>query len=119
MKLIYRALTYLIIFTSFILVLAYYYIDSKIVAMKRRKSQLSGFYKYWKNVTNQKPNVRLYDLKGPLDPIVSDSIECRFSAEFQQVSVTLCLHEKDKDVVSKALWKNGLWEEHIMSECYF
>ena len=59
-------------------------------------------------------NVRLFDLRSPLEPsILYDSITCRKSA-FYVVETTLCIHPLEKDIwVSSSIWKNGAWEGNM------
>lgn len=102
--------------TAIFFLSSFYYINVKYQGIERRRAQFYSLLKYRKNLNNERPNVRVYDLSKPLDASISESIECRQSGEYQRITVTLCLHDKDRDVVSKALWLNGLWEEHIMSK---
>ena len=114
MRLTRNSYLYLIAVVMVFFVGSFYYMDVRNRAIERRRAKMFGYLKYRKNL-NQPPNVRVYDLQKELDPSISNSIKCRQSGVYQQVTTTLCLHDKEKDVVSKALWKNGLWEEHIMS----
>lgn len=110
------SLLYLIAVTMVFFVGSFYYMDARNHAWERRQAKMLAYQSYRNTlVNNQRPNVRVYDLRKKLDQAVADSLECRKTAEYQTVSTTLCLYDKDKDVVSKALWLNGLWEEHIMS----
>lgn len=115
MKLLQRATIYLILITSSIILIIYYCLQVANENVRKKNSKIQFYLMYKRNQSLEKPNIRIYDLKQPLENSLSDSIDCRQSAQYHQVSVLLCLHDKEKDVVSKALWKNGLWEEHIMS----
>ena len=66
----------------------------------------------------ENPNIRIYDLKKPLDKSISNSIKCRQSAQYHQFSVLLCLHDEKKDLISRFLFESGIWEKHIMSNFY-
>ena len=52
--------------------------------------------KYASSDTIDKPNVNVTDLSKPLIPQLYDDIKCRLSTKFY-VSVTICVHDLDKD----------------------
>ena len=68
-----------------------------------------------------KPNVKIFDLKQPLEPkTVYSPIKCRTSANFYSINTTLCIHDLNRDVfVSEAIWKEGIWEGNTMSKLLF
>lgn len=110
---------YVLIFLgSIAFLLIYYYMDiSNKTELKRKRLRLLGYLKRKRNspILSERPNLRIYDLTKPLKPDIYDSIKCRKSGVYQKVTTTLCLHESVVDIVSKEVWINGLWEEHIMS----
>jgi hypothetical protein len=73
------------------------------------------------NDQDLKPNVKIFDLKKPLEPItVYSPIKCRTSANFYSINTTLCIHDLNRDVfVSEAIWKEGIWEGNTMSILLF
>lgn len=61
--------------------------------------------------------VKLFDLSGAIVPNTTyDQISCRKSALII-VETTLCVHTiKDDVYVSGSIWRDGVWEENILSE---
>lgn len=102
-------IVFLIILTIITFVFIYYSVETS--NSKRIKQRFKLRQNRFKAV---KSKVNIYDLTKKLDSKLSKSIKCRESAEFY-VKTTLCLHNAEKDVVSKDIWKYGFWEEHILS----
>jgi uncharacterized protein YpmB len=108
--------TFLILTIFSVAVLAFvYYYTVHVLNLERRKTEARAHHRQLFMLRNEpKADVCVYDLKRSLTDIVDESIRCRKSAELY-VTTTLCLYDSEKDVVSKAIWKQGVWEEHILS----
>lgn len=76
-----------------------------------QKSQVEYQVLSFENVTGS--HVQLFDLNSQLDE-KEKQIFCQKSKEIK-VTVTLCLHDSNKDAfISKAIKTNGIWEEPII-----
>ena len=67
--------------------------------------------------TENKTKPNIFDLSRALEPEGTyAAINCRDSADFYGVRATLCVHDLSRDVhVSGSIWRDGVWERHIMS----
>jgi hypothetical protein len=83
-------------------------------------SEFGGKFKYassslFEKDSNVIAHVKVFNLKKKFDPSETyNLIQCRKSATII-VETTLCVHDIKRDTrVSASIWKNGVWEAHIL-----